>query len=368
VNPARQIRTWLIALAVFIALLYLLRGILLPFVAGMAIAYILDPICDALERWGLSRTWATSVVTVVSALLVVVALLSLAPVLLQEISNFLSSLPDLVHRAQDRLLPLYEAFRHRFNLPPVSELNTMAQSRLGTAVAWLAQAAQQLLGQSLALANLLSLLFITPVVTFYLLRDWDLLVARIDALLPRQHLSAIRRQFREVDRTLAGFARGQAMVCVSLGIFYAAALALVGLPFGIVVGLLAGLLTFIPYVGSMTGFITSIAIALAQFSDWTHIFLVSGVFLVGQILESNFLTPKLVGDRVGLHPVWIIFALLAGGALFGFVGLLLAVPAAAAIGVLVRFGAAHYRQSALYLGGQTPPPDETVLTTDRPEE
>ncbi|MDY0881334.1 AI-2E family transporter [Dongia soli] len=366
-SPARQIRTWLIALAVFIVLLYLLRGILLPFVAGMAMAYVLDPFCDQLERWGLSRTWATSVVTVIALLVVVIILLSLAPVLLQEISNFLSSLPDLVHRAQERLIPIYEAFRHRFNLPPVSELNTIAQSRLGAAVNWLAQAAQQLLGQGLALANLLSLVFITPVVTFYLLRDWDVLVARIDGLLPRQHLLAIRSQFREVDRTLAGFARGQAMVCLTLGVFYAVTLALVGLPFGIVVGLLAGLLTFIPYVGAMTGFITGIAIALAQFSDWTHIAMVAGVFLVGQILESNLLTPKLVGDRVGLHPVWIIFALLAGGALFGFLGLLLAVPAAAAIGVLVRFAAAHYRHSTLYLGPEAAP-SGTILRPDQPEE
>ncbi len=356
-SPTRQLRSWLIAFAVFVLLLIVLRSILLPFVAGMAIAYMLDPICDQLERWGMSRLGATVVVTALFALIIVVVLVSLAPLLLQEISDFLASLPDLAKRAQARLLPLYETFRLRFDLPALSDLSGMAQSRLGSAVSWLARAFQELLGQGLALANLLSLIFITPVVTFYLLRDWDLLVRRIDDLLPRPHLQVIRMQFSEVDRTLAGFARGQSMVCLTLGAYYATALALVGLPFGIVVGLLAGVLTFIPYVGAMTGFVTGIAIALAQFSDWTHIALVAGVFLVGQVLEGNFLTPKLVGDRVGLHPVWIIFALLAGGTLFGFLGLLLAVPTAAAIGVLVRFAIGQYRGSALYLGGEPGPAD-----------
>ncbi|MET1028366.1 MAG: AI-2E family transporter [Dongiaceae bacterium] len=367
-SPIRQLRAWLIALAVFILLLFLLRSILLPFVAGMAVAYVLDPVCDALERLGLSRIWATVVVTVTFLLIILVVLLSLAPLLLQELSDFLKTLPALVGRAQDRLLPLYEAFRQRFDLPALSELSGMAQSRLGNAVSWLAQAAQELLGQGLALANLLSLVFITPVVAFYLLRDWDVLVTRIDELLPRPHIATIRAQFREVDRTLAGFARGQSMVCLTLGIYYATALAMVGLPFGIVVGLLAGVLTFIPYVGAMTGFVTAMAIALAQFSDWTHIVLVGGVFMIGQAVEGNFLTPKLVGDRVGLHPVWIIFALLAGGTLFGFLGLLLAVPTAAAIGVLVRFAISRYLSSPLYLGDRPVDQDRVALLPGPAEE
>ena len=370
-TAGRQLRIWLVTLAVFILLLVTLRGILLPFVVGMAIAYILDPVCDMLEGWGLSRKWATAVVTLLFLLLVVVALVSIVPLLAQELTDFLSSLPDLIRQAQKRLVPLYETFRGRLHLPAISELNGIVQERLGNAMAWLAQALQELLGRSLALASLLSLIFITPVVTFYMLRDWDLLVGRIDSLLPRAHVETVRMQMREIDRTLAGFARGQAMVCLTLATYYAVALAVIGLPFGIVVGLAAGLLTFIPYVGATTGFVISLAIALAQFGDWTRILLVVGVFVVGQVLEGNVLTPKLVGDRVGLHPVWIIFALLAGGALFGFLGLLLAVPTAAALGVLVRFFMARYLESSLYRGGaadfaEADPADRAAALTPPP--
>lgn len=354
-TAAKQLRIWLIAFAVFILFLVTLRGILLPFVVGMAIAYLLDPVCDMLERWGLSRQWATAVVTLLFVALVAVALLSIVPLLLQELTDFLSSLPDLLKQAQKRLIPLYQSMRWRLHLPALSELNNIVEDRLGNAVTWLAQALQELLGRSLALASLLSLVFITPVVTFYLLRDWDLLVARVDSLLPRPHATTIRIQIAEIDRTLAGFARGQAMVCLILAAYYGGSLAAIGLPFGIVVGMASGLLTFIPYVGSTSGFIVSLAIALAQFDDWTRIFLVMGVYLLGQVLEGNVLTPKLVGDRVGLHPVWIIFALLAGGALFGFLGLLLAVPMAAALGVLVRFAIKQYLASSLYHGIVTEP-------------
>lgn len=359
-TPGKQLRAWLIALAVFVILLVTLRSILLPFVVGMAIAYILDPVCDMLERWGLSRKWATAVVTLLFVVLVVVALISIVPILAQELTDFLATLPDLLRQAQKRLIPLYQTFRWRLNLPAISELNGIVQEKLGNAVSWLAQALQELVGRSLALASLLSLFFITPVVTFYLLRDWDLLVSRIDSLLPRQYKDTIRGQIREIDRTLAGFARGQAMVCLILATYYATTLAVIGLPFGIVVGLAAGLLTFIPYVGAMTGFVISIAIALAQFDDWTRVGMVAGVFILGQALEGNVLTPKLVGDRVGLHPVWIIFALLSGGALFGFMGLLLAVPVAAALGVLVRFAIARYLESSLYRGGTVADAEATL--------
>ena len=199
-------------------------------------------------------------------------------------------------------------------------------------------------------------------VAFYLLRDWDRLVARIDDLLPRDHAEVMRQLAKQANESLAGFARGQSMVCVLLAAFYAVALVLVGLPFGAIVGLVAGLLTFIPYVGCLTGFVVSMAIAVGQFDNWVSIALVAVIFVVGQVIEGNFLTPKLVGDRVGLHPVWIIFALLAGGALFGFLGLLLAVPVAALIGVLVRFAIAQYRASKLYLG--TSPPAISLVEPD----
>ena len=351
-----QAKVWAAILAVFVLVLVVLKGILLPFVAGMAIAYLLDPTCDRLERLGCSRNLATVIVTAVFAVVVILFLLLIVPLAVQEAVNFLSSLPDFISRTQDRLLPYVAELQQRLNLPDAAEMSQLARERFGTALSWLGGALQSVVGQGLALANLLSLIFITPVVTFYLLRDWDRLVTKIDELLPRAHAATIRSQALLVNQTLAGFARGQSMVCATLAIYYASALMLVSLPFGLIVGLLAGLLTFIPYVGALTGFAVSMAIAIGQFSDPWSIALVAVIFAVGQVLEGNFLTPKLVGDRVGLHPVWIIFALLSGGALFGFVGLLLAVPVASVIGVLVRFAIAQYRVSRLYLGSHADVP------------
>ncbi len=348
-----KLRRWpsyLAALIVFLVLVYLLRTVLLPFVAGMGVAYFLDPVCDRLEKWGCSRTLATALVTLVFALVVVLAILLIVPMLLDQLTSFINSLPDLLARAHERLLPLYENLRQRFDLPDPADLGPILRSRLGSVFSFVTQTLQSVVSGGAALANLLSLIFITPVVTFYLLRDWDLIIARIDHLLPRDHATTIRAQMAAINMTLAGFVRGQATVCLILGCYYATGLMLVDLPFGLVVGMMAGILTFIPYVGAMSGFITALAIALATFDGWHGTAIVAGIFFVGQILEGNFLTPKLVGDRVGLHPVWIIFALLSGGALFGFVGLLLAVPVAASIGVLVRFFIGKYLMSPLYHG------------------
>ena len=362
-----QAKVWGIILVVFVVLLVLLKGILLPFVAGMAIAYLLDPVCDRLEKMGASRTLATTIVTVAFAVVVILLLLLIVPLAVQQTIEFLGSLPDFISRTHDRLLPYFTQLQQQLDLPDTAEMTDIARARFGTALSWLAGLLQGVVGQGLALANLLSLIFITPVVAFYLLRDWDRLVGRIDDLLPRDHAGVIRAQAALVDQSLAGFARGQSMVCLTLALYYSIALLIVGLPFGVVVGLLAGLLAFIPYVGSLTGFVVSMAIAIGQFDDWWSVGVVALIFGLGQIMEGNFLTPKLVGDRVGLHPVWIIFALLAGGALFGFVGLLLAVPVAAVVGVLVRFSIGQYRASRLYLGAQPPrisliePDDSTAI-------
>jgi predicted PurR-regulated permease PerM len=349
-TAGQQLRFWLVGLVVALVAIYLLRTILLPFVAGMAIAYFLDPACDRLERWKLSRTAATAVVTLIFALLVVIALLIIVPLLVDQFAQFITALPDLLNRAHDKLLPYYTTLQHRFDLPDLTELAALARDRMGSALVFIGQGVGNVARGGVAFANLLSLVFITPVVTFYLLRDWDRIVARVDALLPRHHAAVIRAQARNVDRTLAGFARGQATVCLVLAAYYATALALVGLPFGLVVGIAAGLLTFIPYLGAASGLVIGLGIAFVNFDGWSGPISVAIVFIIGQLIEGNFLTPKLVGDRVGLHPVWIIFALLAGGALFGFLGLLLAVPAAAAIGVLVRFAIARYLESPVYLG------------------
>jgi predicted PurR-regulated permease PerM len=365
-TASQQLRFWLIGLIVALIAIYLLRAILLPFVAGMAIAYFLDPACDRLEKW-MSRTWATTVVTLIFAVLIVLALVLIAPLLIDQLTQFAQALPDLMNRAHTKLLPYYTSLQQRFDLPNIAELGDLARSRMGTGLNWILQTLLNLVQSSVAIANLLSLVFITPVVTFYLLRDWDRIVAKIDVLLPRQHAAVIRAQGREIDVTLAGFARGQATVCIILATYYATALMIVGLPFGLAVGMVAGLLTFIPYLGAIGGFVIAIAIALVNFDTWSGVIAVAAVFGIGQVAEGNVLTPKLVGDRVGLHPVWVIFALLAGGTLFGFLGLLLAVPVAAGIGVLVRFALSRYLASPVYLGriGATGTPAPPLVGIDK---
>jgi predicted PurR-regulated permease PerM len=371
-TAGQQLRFWLIGLIVALIGIYLLRAILLPFVAGAGIAYFLDPICDKLEK-RMSRTWATALVTLIFAVLLILAFLLIVPLLVDQLSQFLHALPDLFNRAHDKLLPYYIALQQRFDLPDLTELANLARDRAGSALAWIGGAFLSAAQSGMAIANLLSLIFITPVVTFYLLRDWDRVVAKIDALLPRHHAVTIRAQAKEIDRTLAGFARGQATVCLVLAAYYATGLMIVGLPFGLVVGIAAGLLTFIPYLGAMSGFVIGMAIALINFDGWSGPIAVAAIFGVGQVLEGNVLTPKLVGGRVGLHPVWIIFALLSGGTLFGFLGLLLAVPTAAGIGVLVRFAIGRYLESPVYLGRVRSSPEATnparppLIGIDHPE-
>ena len=351
-----EIRFWLIGLAVFIGLIYLLRPVLLPFVAGMAAAYFLDPIVDRLERMKMGRSLATAIVTIGFFLLFGGAIGLMIPLLETQIFEFAQNVPDYAEGLQNRLRPLVDTLLSRLNPDDVVKLKATAESYAGTMVSWGVRAFGNLLTGGMAVLSILSLMLITPVVTFYLLRDWDKMVDRVDSWLPLEHAATIRIQMTEIDSTLAGFVRGQALVCAVLAVFYGLGFSMAGLDLGLVVGVVTGIATIIPYLGGIMGMVLSIALALAQFSDWMPVVLVAGVSLVGQVLEGYVLTPNLVGDRIKLHPVWIPFALLAGGALFGFLGVLLAVPVAAVIGVLVRFSLARYLASPMYKGSTPPPP------------
>jgi len=348
--------TWVIGLGVFLLLLFLLRGVMLPFVAGMAVAYFLDPACDWLEKKGSSRMVATTFITALFFLMSMLLLIMVAPLAYGQLVELFEKVPGYVVAVREKIAPLLVGLEPYIGDTGVLELHQTLAASTGDAVKWLARVAGGLVTQLEALANLVSLLVITPIVSFYFLRDWDHLVAKVDSWLPRAHVETIRGQFREIDRTLAGFVRGQVTVCLILGCFYGIGLSLVGLDFGFIIGFGTGLVSFVPFFGMLIGFVVGLALAVAQFDSWLSVGLVAAVFMVGQVIEGNFLTPKMVGERVGLHAVWVIFALLAGGALFGFVGILLAVPAAAVVGVLVRFGMGHYLNSALYLANG-PPPD-----------
>lgn len=349
-NASKQLRIWGIGLLTFILLLYILSDVLTPFVAGMAVAYFVDPLADRLEKWGLSRLVATSVITVCFFILTIGVLSTLLPVLATQIIGFASRVPEYMDYVRNLAEPLIKEIFAGVSERDLKELGTTIASFAKQGLGVLGQVLKQVISGGVALVDIVSILVLTPLVTFYLLRDWDVMVARIDHWLPRKHADVIRDQFCLVDQTLAGFVRGQASVCLILGVFYAAGLSVLGLEFGLLVGLGAGLISFIPYFGSILGLGVSIAIALVQFDNWMDIAMVGGVFAIGQMIEGNFLTPKLVGEKVGLHPVWVIFALLAGGSLAGFTGVMLAVPVAAVIGVLVRFGLAQYMKSALYTG------------------
>lgn len=356
----RRIWFWVAGLVLVLVALYFLRGILLPFVAGMAIAYLLDPICDRLDRWGCPRSIAAVLVLVVFVLAVVAVLLLLVPLIQAQLSELIVRLPDVINALGTRMQSLLSKLARRIPLGEMSQLGTMLRGQSGNVLNWAAQVVGSVLSGGWAVVNILSLIFITPVVAFYLLRDWDRLVARVNEWLPRDHAGVIRDQARQMDATLAGYVRGQALVCLFLGTFYAVGLSSVGLDSGLSIGLLAGVLSFIPYVGTLVGFVCSVGLAFAQFSEWPPIIVVIAIFVAGQILEGYVLSPKLVGERVGLHPVWVIFALLAGGALFGFVGILLALPVAAMAGVLTRFALRRYLASPYYRGDRVP----LIIATD----
>jgi predicted PurR-regulated permease PerM len=345
--PVRdQMKYWGTAAVVFLALLWLMGDVILPFVLSMAVAYMLDPVADRLESWGLSRIAATIVITLVAAILFVLMALLVIPTLVKQATDLVNSAPDLINNLQTFLTEKFpvlldENSQLRQTLMQIGET---IQSKGGALLSGA-------LASAMSVFNVVMLLVLVPVITFYLLMDWDRMVAEVDKLLPRDHAPVIRRLAADIDRTLASFIRGQGTVCLILGTFYAAGLMLVGLKFGLVAGALAGALTFIPYVGAIVGGLLSIGLALFQFwGEWQWIIAVAAIFAVGQFVEGNILTPNLVGSSVGLHPVWLIFALSAFGTLFGFVGMLVAVPVAAALGVIARFAIEQYHDSRLYRG------------------
>ncbi len=347
----RQAIFWVIGFALTMMLLNLLSGILLPFVAGMAVAYFLDPVADWLEERQLSRAIATTIILLAFFLLMALLMTLLFPLLQRQVVDLFGMIPGIIETIRAETLPWIE--QTIADLPPetMEDIRSAAKEFAGNAVNWFTGVAGNLWKSGMAFFNLLSLIVITPVVAFYLLRDWDLLTAKINSWLPRRPAPIIRAQFIKIDRTLAAFVRGQSLVCLVLALLYGIGLTVVGLKSGLLVGLGTGLISFIPYVGAATGLIVGVGIAMFQFNEWLPIIIVVCIFLTGQTLESYFLTPRLVGDRVGLHPVWIIFALLAGGALFGFTCVLQAVPVAAVIGVLIRFAIDRYLESALFHGG-----------------
>ena len=330
--------------------LHLFASILLPFVAAAGIAYFLDPPTTRLTRAGMPRGLAAFLMVVALVAAGLLFALLLYPLLLAQVGLLLGRVPSYVYAVQHWAGGVISQLQESLGSEYVDgKLRDLVAGQAGAMLGFLAAALSRIVGGGFALFSVLSLLVVTPVVAFYLLRDWRRAVARVDSWLPRRYAGVLRAQAREVDRILSAWLRGQALCCVALAVYYAVALSAVGLDLGLIVGLSAGLLSFIPYVGSITGGVASIGLAFAQFPTWTGVAMVAGVFVSGQVLEGYVIYPRFLGDRVELHAVWVIFALFAGGAAFGFIGVLMAVPVAAALGVLLRFWLRRYLQSPLYL-------------------
>ncbi len=345
---------WLIIICAFGYFLNLVSAILLPFVVGMGLAYILDPLADRLEEKGMSRAMATVSISGIFFAVTTVTLIIAVPILLEQTSNLVSELPTYIGLARDAVEPYVNKMTTKLEINKEEQLKNIAVS-LGDNVKEIVSGLLLGIMQSgIALANFVSLLVITPVVSFYLLRDWDKIIAEIDHLLPRNHADTIREQCRKIDVTLSSFMRGTLNVMLVLATFYAITLTIAGLKYSLLIAIFSGVMIIIPYIGTTISGLLAVGIAYIQFGTVSGAAIIGAIFVAGQMLEGYVLTPKLVGESVGLNPAWIIFGMLAGGAMMGFVGILIAVPVTAVCGVLLRFGVQQYCQSDFYYGGKEP--------------
>ncbi|MCC2099233.1 MAG: AI-2E family transporter, partial [Hyphomicrobiales bacterium] len=367
----KQATFWLAGLLTLIALLWLLSGVLMPFAAGLVLAYLLDPLADRLERWGINRMLATTLIIGLALLLFIVLILAVVPMLATQFAHFVDKLPGYVSRLQALASEQGSMLAKKFGFDILDKLglgkgdpaaaNKAISGVIEKGGAWVGSIASSLLSGGQALLGVVSLLVVTPVVAFYMLVDWDRMVTTVDGWIPLSQRETVRSLARDIDAAIAGFIRGQTMVCLFLGLWYGIGLWLIGLNFGFLIGIVAGFLSFIPYVGSLTALVLSAGVAIVQ--GWPSFWLLIASMVVvgiGQFLEGNFLTPRWVGKSVGLHPVWLMFALIAFGSLFGFTGLIVAVPVAATIGVLLRFGLSRYLDSPLYRGTGKPLPGDVT--------
>jgi predicted PurR-regulated permease PerM len=350
VTKNRPIWLWVGLGAIVVGSLYYLQSILMPFLTGLLVAYAMNPAVRRFETWGISRNLGTFFMIFSFFLLIGLLLFIAIPFIQTELLRLAFHVPQYGQRMMTALKPLLDEASVYVKPQDIERLRELASTYLGDVITWGIKLLAGILTSGLALANLISLIVITPIVAFYLLRDWNKIIQTLDHWLPRSYEPTLRRLFKEMNASIGGFAKGQALVCLMVGLYYSIALTLANLDFSVVVGMVIGVVAFIPYVGALFGFMLSMGIAFAQFTEWTSIGIVAGIFVVGQTFEAYLLIPYFVGDRIGLHPVWVLFALLAGGVLYGFIGILFALPIAAAIGVLVRHGLALYLKSPYYLG------------------
>jgi len=366
-------------MAVFLLLgffIYILSPILTPFAVSALIAYLFDPFADKLESWKLSRTLSVVIVFVLMMLIMFVILLFLIPTLEYQISSLISNLPKYFQWLSDHVTPwLREKFGLETDVFNMSEVSALLKSHWNDAGGIAKAVLASISKSSMVIVNWMMNIVLIPVITFYLLRDWDILTARVGELIPRPVYPTINKLVTESNSVLSAFLRGQFSVMLALGVIYSIGLMVIGLDLSLLIGMGAGIVSFIPYLGAITGMVVGVVSAFVQFGDLTMVVYVLIVFGVGQLLEGMVLTPWLVGDRIGLHPVAVIFSVLAGGQLFGFVGILLGLPIAAVVMVLLRFAHHNYILSKAYgdeddirLSNKQASKEKTVKTRNKKQE
>ncbi|MFN5352291.1 MAG: AI-2E family transporter [Alphaproteobacteria bacterium] len=349
---------WLAVFAIFLLFFYSVAEILFPFVVGIFFSYLLNPLVNRLEKNNIKRVTASALITSFLTLLILIGVILIIPSIFEQLVALLRDVPAYVEKVRNIATPSIQKFLNEIKIfnsadKPIDakeKLSSLVNNYSGDLVYFMGNLLNKIIFSGTSILNFLSLLFVTPIVTFYVMKDWPSFVTNIKSLIPRKYLAVTLDLSKEVENNLSGFLRGQSNVCLILAFYYAVTLTLHGLQYGLLVGLLTGLFSFIPYVGFAIGLILALIISIFQFGDFVQIAITAGIFVFAQIIESYYLTPKLIGKKVGLHPVWIIFAVFAGGVMFGFTGILIALPLATVISVLVRFTIRQYKEGNFYLG------------------
>jgi predicted PurR-regulated permease PerM len=343
-----QLLFWLGAFTFFLGFVWLFNDILTPFVLGIVIAYLLNPLVKKFSTKGVQRTTSSAVIILLFFIIVTAIIILVAPIVARESSALIDDLPGYLDKFFKTIQPYTTWFQQSFGEGYIADAQSFVKENVSKILTVSGGIAGSIAAGGQAVAGLLTTLVLTPLVAFFMMREWPAITKWVEDLIPRQNEKMIRDLLQQIDTKLAGFIRGQLTVAFVLGLIYAIALTIAGLNYGFLIGVTAGFLSIIPMVGSTLGLIVSVLVAWFQAGEWSYVAIIAAIFIVGQIVEGNLLTPKLVGDSVGLHPLWILFALMAGGSLFGILGMILAVPVAAVIGVLMSFAIVQYKKSGLY--------------------
>ena len=356
-NARNQFIFWTVAAFAFFGFIVIFKSVLLPFVLGIVIAYLLNPLVGKLRKIGLRRGPAALFILLCFLAVVMSFLAVLIPVLYKELVEFSADFPGYVDRISEILTP-YAAKARGLIGHETGDIQTLIRQHIGTGMNVAGRVLVGLAVGGSAVVDVLAVAVIMPIAAYFMMKEWPRITKWVEDLVPRDKKTEIMDLFRQMDRKLSGFVRGQVSVALILGVFYAIALSIAGLKYGLLIGFSAGLLSIIPMVGSTVGLIVSILVAAVQTGSWVYVAIIAAIFLFGQLVEGNFLTPKLVGESVGMHPLWVFFALMAGGSLFGILGMLIAVPVAAVAGVLIAFGIRKYKASPYYAGGDKKPTNQ----------